>query len=304
MTARPTGSRRYPVDGVLLLDKPGGISSQTAVSRVKTLYNAAKAGHTGTLDPMATGLLPIAFGEATKFSSALLEAGKGYRATVRLGTTTTTGDLEGAVTATRPVAVDRAQIDAVLGHFRGVVVQKPPMYSALKHDGKPLYAYARAGQEIERDSRSVTIYTLDVEDYDAPDMKIVVQCSKGTYIRVLAEDIGKALGCGATLASLRRTHVGRFVVADALTFDVLEQVTAAERTGHLLPVDAMVTELPAVQLDTAETARVGQGRAVERAVSATGGLVRLYGPDGVFLGIADAPGSGLLRPHRLVATGR
>jgi tRNA pseudouridine55 synthase len=294
--------KREPVDGVLLLDKPQGISSQTAVSRVKNLYNAAKAGHTGTLDPMATGLLPIAFGEATKFSSALLDARKGYRAIVRLGTTTTTGDLEGTVTSSSPVDVDRALIDAVLDRFRGPLLQTPPMYSALKHEGKALYTYARAGQDIPREPRNVTIYVLDVEDYQSPDLTIAVHCSKGTYIRVLAEDIGKALGCGATLAGLRRTDVGRFAVADAVSFELLEAIGAAERTGHLLPVDAMVTELAAVELSSAASARVALGQAVDWEGAATNDLVRLYGPDGIFLGIADAHFAGSLRPRRLVAT--
>ena len=299
MTAGPR-RKRQAVDGVLLLDKPQGISSQTAVSRIKGLYNAAKAGHTGTLDPMATGLLPIAFGEATKFSSALLDAGKGYLATVRLGTTTTTGDMEGEVTATCAVDVDRSRIDAALAQFRGDIVQIPPMYSALKHQGKPLYAYARKGEEIAREPRALTIFTLEVEDYDAPDLKLFVQCSKGTYIRVLAEDIGKALGCGGCLAALRRTQVGRFRVEDAISFEVLAGMTDAGRAEVLLPVDSMVTELPAVQLDTAEMARVTHGQAVDRA-AVVGGLVRLYGPGGVFLGIADVPAGGLLQPRRLVA---
>lgn len=253
---------------------------------------------------MATGLLPIAFGEATKFSSALLEAEKGYLATVRLGTTTTTGDLEGAVIASCLVDVDRVRIDAVLERFRGPIVQTPPMFSALKHEGKALYTYARAGQDIAREPRPVTIYALDVDDYQAPDLVVTVRCSKGTYIRVLAEDIGTALGCGATLAALRRTAVGRFTVDNAVDFGILEQISAAERTGHLLPVDAMVTELPAVQLSSAASARVAQGQTVDWDVAATTDPVRLYSPDGIFLGIADAPFGGSLRPRRLVARGR
>ena len=299
MSAKPARAREA-VDGVLLLDKPSGITSQTAVARVKNLYNAAKAGHTGTLDPMATGLLPIALGEATKFSSALLDAGKGYLATVRLGTTTTTGDLEGEVTATRAVGVDRAQIESVLERFRGAIEQTPPMYSALKHQGKPLYAYAREGLDIERAPRTVTIEALDLEAFDPPDARLRVKCSKGTYIRVLAEDIGAALACGACLAALRRTEVDRFTVANAIALDALDGLTREQRRGALLPVDAMLLGLPAVALDAGATDRVLQGGQVAGG-RAEPGLVRLYGPDQAFLGVADAAPEGVLQPRRLVA---
>jgi tRNA pseudouridine55 synthase len=288
------------IDGVLLLDKPAGITSQTAVSRVKALYNAAKAGHTGTLDPMATGLLPIALGEATKFSSVLLDADKGYLATVRLGLTTTTGDLEGELIARREVDQAPPRIEAALEQFRGDIVQTPPMYSALKHQGRALYTYAREGVEIERAARSVRISTLTLQDYSPPDLRILVACSKGTYIRVLAEDIGKVLGCGATLAGLRRVQVGRFSVADAHSLGALAALNLAERREKLLSVDAMLTERPAMRLDEAQFARIAKGQAVE-CTTCTPGVVRLFDPQGHFVGIAQASDTGILQPRRLVA---
>ena len=300
MIANTARAPRVPIDGVLLLDKPSGITSQTAVAHVKNLYNAAKAGHTGTLDPMATGLLPIAFGEATKFTSALLDAAKGYLATVRLGTTTTTADLEGEVTAVRAVDVDRARVEAVLERFRGPIQQTPPMYSALKHQGKPLYAYARKGQEIAREPRAVTIAALELEAFDAPDLRLYVKCSKGTYIRVLAEDIGAALGCGACLAALRRTEVDRFTVTNAVGLDALAALTDAQRVGCLLPVDAMLLGLPAVALDAGGASRMLQGGHVAWE-GTEAGLVRLYGPEAAFLGVANAEPGGVLQPRRLVA---
>jgi len=301
VSAAQARRRREAIDGVLLLDKPAGITSQSAVARVKALFNAAKAGHTGTLDPMATGLLPIALGEATKFSSALLDAPKAYLATVRLGTTTTTGDLEGAVTGTSEVEADRARIEAVLTRFRGDIVQTPPMYSALKHQGRPLYAYAREGTDIERTPRAVTISALEIEGWEAPDLRIAVKCSKGTYIRVLAEDIGGALGCGGCLAALRRTEVGRFGLGEAVSWDALASMTAVERQARLLGVDAMIAELPALRLDAHNASRVALGQAVECPAPADG-LVRLYAPDGAFLGIGEAVSAGSLQPRRLVAT--
>lgn len=302
MTARSLRAKREAVDGVLLLDKPPGITSQSAVSRVKHLYNAEKAGHTGTLDPAATGLLPIALGEATKFSSALLDADKTYVATVRLGITTATGDLEGEVTAQSTVETDVDRIEAALAQFRGEITQVPPMYSALKHQGKPLYTYARQGKEIERLPRAVTISELTLEDYIAPDLVLTVACSKGTYIRVLAEDLGRALGCGAALAALRRTRVGRFDVADATGLEALAAASAPERLQKLLAVDAMIAELPALSLDAHQSSRVASGQGVECVESLAVGVVRLLGPGGEFLGIAESTGSGRLQPRRLVAS--
>jgi tRNA pseudouridine(55) synthase len=216
--------KRVPVHGVLLLDKPEGLSSNDALVRAKRLLNAEKAGHTGTLDPFATGLLPLCFGEATKFSQDLLEADKTYETTVQLGVSTNTGDTEGEVTATAEVAVTPAQIEAVLARFRGPIAQVPPMHSALKRDGRPLYEYARAGITLEREARQVVIHALELLSYEAPLLRLSVTCSKGTYVRVLGEDIGAALGCGAHLKTLRRTAVGRLTLEGAIT---LEQLGAA-----------------------------------------------------------------------------
>ena len=301
MTATRARAPRRRLDGVLLLDKPQGITSQTAVTRVKRLYNAEKAGHTGTLDPMATGLLPIALGEATKFSGALLDADKTYDATVRLGVTTTTGDLEGEVTQTCAAPeLENAALEEVLARFRGEIVQVPPMYSALKREGRPLYEYARAGTTVERAPRRVTISELALRGREGADVKIRVACSKGTYVRVLAEDIGQALACGACLAALRRVRVDGLDISDAVTLAALEGMSLAERDARLLPVDALVAGLPALTLDEACSRRVGQGMSVEAPDTERQGLVRLYGAEGRFLGLAHAA-DGRLQPRRMVA---
>ena len=222
------------VDGVLLLDKPVGFSSNDALIKAKRVLNAKKAGHTGTLDPFATGLLPLCFGEATKFSQDLLEADKTYETTVHLGQTTDTGDTEGEVIDTRDVDVTLDQIHAVLDKFRGPIAQVPPMYSALKRDGKPLYEYARAGITLEREARNVVIHKLELVSYEAPLLKLTVTCSKGTYIRVLGQDIGEALGCGAHLNALRRTQVG------PLTMDNMITLEAVSYTHLTLPTILLV----------------------------------------------------------------
>lgn len=299
MSDARTRAPRLAIDGVLLLDKPAGLSSQTAVTRVKALLNAAKAGHTGTLDPMATGLLPIALGEATKFSGALLDAGKSYVAILRLGQTTTTGDLEGEITDTRSVHTSHEAIAAVLNDFRGEIVQTPPMYSALKHAGKPLYKYAREGTQVERTPRRVTIGSLTLEDYSGGEARIAVSCSKGTYIRVLAEDIGKALGCGGCLAALRRTGVGQLDVRDAVTLEEFGALPQAERGARLLPVDTMLADLPVLELDQERAHRVAMGMAVQ-CEGAPGSLVRIYAPGHAFLGLGVTSPPGRLQPRRLV----
>jgi tRNA pseudouridine55 synthase len=290
---------RRRLDGVLLLDKPHGITSQGAVSRAKRLLGAAKAGHTGTLDPMATGLLPLAFGEATKFAQSLLDADKGYVADVRLGVTTTTGDLEGEVVATRPVDVDRERLERVLERFRGEIVQTPPMYSALKHQGKPLYEYARAGTEVAREPRRVTIHALELEGFAGDTARVRVACSKGTYIRVLAEDIGAALGCGATLAALRRTAVGVFSIDAAMTLETLEGLPPEQRLAALRPPDTLIQGLAAVALDAAQARCIALGQSVS-GVAGAAGLVRVYGPGAAFLGVGALGETGVLVPRRLV----
>ena len=290
-----------PVNGVLLLDKSTGITSNAAIQRVKRLFAAAKAGHVGTLDPLASGLLPVCLGEATKFSTDTFSADKSYQAEVLLGVTTATGDTEGEVTSRLAVAVSRDEVVAVLRRFTGVLAQIPPMYSALKHAGKPLYAYARAGQTVERIARSITIHEIALLGVAAERLTISVTCSKGTYIRVLAEDIGRALGCGATLAGLRRTRVGVFGVRDAVTLDQLEASSIAHRTAALLPVDTLVSGLPALVLTTDSVTRIVKGQSAQAAALGCEGTVRLYDPHGRFLGLGELLPGGRLLPKRLVA---
>jgi tRNA pseudouridine55 synthase len=291
------------VDGVLLLDKPVGLSSNDALIKAKRVLNAKKAGHTGTLDPFATGLLPLCFGEATKFSQDLLEADKTYEATVHLGITTNTGDTEGETIATADVNVTVEQIEAVLPRFRGPIMQVPPMYSALKRDGKAYYEYAREGITLEREARPVTILSLELIDYQAPFLKLKVTCSKGTYIRVLGEDIGHALGCGAHLNALRRIQVG------ALTMDGV--VTLEELQGHAAPhsllarVDALLSSFPAIQLTDELAKRFLHGQRLalgkeEVAVPAEQGRARIYHGDRL-LGTGILGEFSILAPERLIA---
>jgi tRNA pseudouridine55 synthase len=283
---------------VLLLDKPHGLTSNAALQGARRLYRAAKAGHTGTLDPLATGLLPVLFGEAAKFGGELLDADKTYAAAIALGAVTTTGDAEGEVTERRPVAVTRAAVEQVLDGFRGAGTQVPPMYSALKRDGRPLYEYARAGQSVDRPARPITIHALTLEALDGARLAVTVRASKGTYIRVLAEDIGRALGCGAHLARLRRVAIGPFSVADATTVEALERLDAEARDARLLPIDALIGHLRAATLPSAAAGRFAQGAAVESPVAAPG-RVRVYGDGGTFLGIGEAGPDGRLHPLRL-----
>ncbi len=309
MTTAPQRPRvpRRMLDGVLLLDKPIGLSSNDALIRAKRLYLAKKAGHTGTLDPLATGLLPLCFGEATKFSQDLLEADKTYEATMRLGIRTATGDAEGEAIETREVRADRAAIEAVLPRFLGEIVQVPPMYSALKRDGKPLYEYARAGQTVEREGRQVTILALDLLDCALPDVTFRVTCSKGTYVRTLAEDIGEALGCGAHLVALRRTGVGALTLEHAVTLDALSDAEASERDAWLQPVDALLSTFARVTLDADEAKRFRHGQRLRIAAALATGIeegarVRVYDDTGRLLGVARL-NDGVLAPERLVVTG-
>ncbi|HEX7643326.1 MAG TPA: tRNA pseudouridine(55) synthase TruB [Burkholderiaceae bacterium] len=307
MKQQQTKRVRVPVHGVLLLDKAAGLSSNDALIRAKRLLNAQKAGHTGTLDPFATGLLPLCFGEATKFSQDLLEADKTYETVVHLGVTTETGDTEGAVLETREVDVDIAQIEAVLQNFRGPIKQVPPMHSALKRDGKPLYEYARAGITLEREARQVTIHHLELLSYEAPMLRLRVTCSKGTYIRVLGEDIGKALDCGAHLQALRRTGVGSLKLEGATTLEAFGAIAENERAATLAPVDALLSTFPAVHLpeELAGRFRNGQRIALAKegvAVPAGEGRVRVYhAGNKQLLGTALMREFGVLAPERLVA---
>lgn len=288
------------VDGVLLLDKPIGISSNSALQKAKILYQAAKAGHTGNLDPVASGLLPLCFGEATKFSHYLLNADKTYQAEFTLGQTSTTGDSEGELSPPISVTVTQRDVGDVLSRFMGEISQIPPMYSALKFQGKALYEYARKGIEIERQSRQVVIYSLVQESFDGIHLRVTVKCSKGTYIRVLGEDIGRALGCGAYMSALHRTVTSRFVVADALTLTQLEEMDPVRRDAVLLPVDALITELPAIVLDADSAYYLRRGNPVWLPQQHIRGMARLYDQRNVFLGVGETLDDGKVAPRRLV----
>lgn len=294
-----------PLDGVLLLDKPSGITSNAALQKVRRLFRAEKAGHTGTLDPMATGLLPVCLGEATKFSHLLLEADKTYAATILLGVTTRTGDLEGKVTARFKVQATRDEIEHVLKDFVGEVLQTPPMYSAIKRAGQPLYKLARAGGEVPRAPRRIVIRSLTLLGREGDELKLFVSCSKGTYIRVLAEDIGSRLGCGACLSALRREGVGSFRLSQgAVTLERLGQMVPAERNALLLPEDALVSSLPRLDLDAEGALRLRHGQSVERSEAHTAGLARIYGPSREFLGVGEVTAPGRIEPRRLVSEAR
>ena len=286
------------IDGVLLIDKPYGWSSNKVLMKARWLLQAQKAGHTGVLDPLATGLLPICLGEATKYAQRWLDADKGYLATIHLGITTTTGDLEGERVSELPVTCNEADVLAALEKFKGQISQVPPMYSALKHQGKPLYEYARAGQEIEIQARTVTIYELQLLSCQLPVLEVRVRCSKGTYIRTLAEDIGKALGCGAHLAGLRRTGTGGFEIASAITLEALEAMNMEAREALLMPVDHLLGDLPMLTLPEAESVRLSHGQAVRH--NGQPGQQRVYGPDGRFLGLGELRDDGVLYPARMM----
>ncbi len=287
------------VDGVLLLDKPSGITSNLALQKARRLLDAAKAGHTGTLDPLASGLLPLTFGEATKFSADLLDADKAYVATVQLGVRTTTADADGEVIERRPVTVSRGQLEEVLSRFTGTIAQVPPMHSALKRDGKALYEYAREGVELERAPRTVRIDRLVLTRFEGDRAEIEVDCSKGTYVRVLAEDIGAALGCGAHLAGLRRTRVGRLTLEGSVTLAALEMMPPAVRREWLQPVDALIADVTRVDLGEAQARRFAHGNALD--IGGAPGRRRVYGPNDELLGVAELDEHGMLNPRRLIA---
>ena len=278
MTQLRTKVQRRPVHGVLLLDKPLGLSSNQALQKAKWLLRADKAGHTGTLDPLATGVLPLCFGAATKFSQISLDADKSYRATLKLGVTTTTADAEGEVLQERDVAVTRAELEAACARFTGAILQTPPMHSALKRDGKPLYEYARAGIEVEREARAVTIHAIDIVGGDHDSWTLDVRCSKGTYIRTLAEDIGEALGCGAHLSGLRRTGSGALSLNGAHTLEQLGAMSETELDAVLMDADTLLADWPVVRLGTEDAGRFLSG--VRRRLNlADAPAVRVYGPE-------------------------
>ena len=296
------------IDGVVLLDKPAGMSSQGAVTAVKRAFNADKAGHTGTLDPMATGLLPICLGEATKYSQDLLDADKTYIAKIQFGSRTDTGDAEGQVVETfelpqfaDPAAMQKA-LDQVISQFTGAIKQVPPMYSALKRDGKPLYEYARAGVELERTPREIIIHRIRWTDIEWPQATLEVSCSKGTYIRVLAEDIGAALNCGAYLIGLRRIEVGHLNLEQSFTLESIQK-GLQESSTYILPVDALLQTLPHLTVDEQQAKRLEMGQRVPLNLPSIEALVRIYRATAAphnFIGTADWR-SGVLHPKRLIS---
>lgn len=313
------------VHGVFLLDKPQGVSSNDIMQKVKRLFAANKAGHTGALDPLATGMLPICLGEATKFSQFLLDSDKRYRVTAKLGERTDTSDADGQVVQTRAVQVDLAQILAALEPFRGEIQQVPTMFSALKYQGKPLYEYARAGITVEREARPITIFALQFIDYQAPFLTLEVHCSKGTYIRTLIDDLGEALGCGAHVTMLRRLAVANYPSAQMLSIVDLQEIAEnlplvpSDNIGdntsdapqkivdfspldrHLLPMDSAVENLPIVQLSAAQSQAVGFGQRVKfDNPSQCFGQVRLYSDQQQFLGVAEIDANNVIRPSRMV----
>jgi tRNA pseudouridine55 synthase len=286
------------IDGALLLDKPVGLSSNAALQKAKKLLGATKAGHAGTLDPLASGLLIVLAGEATKFAGPLLDADKEYLATVKLGERTATGDAEGVVLERKAAHFVKAEVLAVLDRFRGEIAQVPPMHSALKHKGTPLYRLARRGHQVERPARRVRISALEMTGFEGSELRLRVLCSKGTYVRVLAEDIGEALGCGAHLSALRRTASGRLRVEDAVTLERLGEMSAAERRGRVLPLPALLEGLPRAELDAAEETRLRHGQALKLS-GLHAGLYAVVRPDGAVIGLGSADGAGALKPLRL-----
>lgn len=295
---KPRRAPRRRVNGVLLLDKPAGISSNAALQKARWLLNAEKAGHTGTLDPLATGLLPLCFGEATKFSGAMLDAGKDYIACVQLGVVTTTADAEGQVLETRPVTASCADVEALLPRFTGTIEQIPPMYSALKRAGVPLYSLARQGVEVDRAPRQVMIDTLQLLDWQTDRFTLRVACSKGTYVRTLATDLGEALGCGAHLAALRRTRVGNFDLSNAVSLAELETKTLPERDAMLQPSDTLLGRIQPVQLAAPLAECIMHGQPI-RNHDLPPGRYRLFAANG-FIGLGELGADGWLRPKRLV----
>ena len=288
------------VDGVLLLDKPVGLSSNIALQKAKRLYRAEKAGHTGTLDPFATGLLPLCLGEATKFSQFLLDADKEYLAEVKFGVRTSSGDPEGDVIAERPVNLGRSDVQAALAGFMGEIEQVPPMHSALKHAGRPLYEYARKGIEIERKARRVVVRELEIVAFSGDQCSLRVHSGKGFYVRALADDLGEVLGCGAHLQGLRRTGVGPFRIEQSQTLEGLTELDEAARDRCLMPADIMVEALPPLSLDLEAAWQICHGQPIWLPKLTVGCQCRLYAPDGRFLGVGEVNQDGKVAPRRLV----
>ena len=303
MTAKPA---KRPINGVLLLDKPEGLSSNTALQKARRLYNAEKAGHTGVLDPLATGLLPVCFGEATKFAQYLLDADKAYTATLKLGEASSTGDAEGEIIATARANISLTEFQTACQALTGDIRQVPPMFSALKHEGKPLYEYARKGIVIERKPRDITIYAIDITEFDAPKAVIDVRCSKGTYIRTLSEDIAKHIGTFAHLTALRRTETAGFTIRESYTLDALAELNETDRDALLLPCDALVRHLPKIELNDRAVAmlKCGQRPQFTENISAEQ-PIRVYDRSGTFIGLVEYQKEiGRLKALRLMNTAK
>ena len=293
------------VKGVLLLDKPLGLTSNDTLQKVKSLYRARKAGHTGSLDKAASGLLPLCFGEATKFSGFLLNADKHYRTIFQLGIQTSTGDAEGDIVFRGETGkLTRKRVETVLAGFLGTVMQVPPMFSALKHKGQRLYKLAHQGLEVDREPREITVHSMDLLEYRDDELELDIRCSKGTYIRTLAEDIGRELGCGAHVKALRRTGVGPYSDENTLTLPELESIAATGMQGLddlLLGIDSVVQDMPSVHLVDSVAYYLCQGQPVTVPRAPTRGMLRIYGEDGRFLGVGEVLADGRVAPKRLVA---
>ena len=298
---KPSGD---PVDGILLLDKPDGITSNDALQQAKKLLGAQKAGHTGSLDPIATGLLPLCFGASTRWAGYFLGADKRYRATIRLGETTETGDSEGEVVSTSEVSVTEGQLQETLRRFRGTYLQVPPMYSAIKVDGQPLYKLARQGKNVERQAREVTVHNLELATFDGRDVEVTLQSSSGFYVRTLATDLGEGLGTGAHVIALRRLGVASLVVEDSMTLDELTELPDyPERRARLAQVGDALNHLPAVELSIDAAFYLCRGQSVRAASLPKEGNVRLYSSSTGFLGVGVVDEPGMVAPERLVASG-
>ena len=297
--------RGRDIHGVFLLDKPQGMSSNDIMQKVKRIFQANKAGHTGALDPLATGMLPICLGEATKFSQFLLDADKRYLVTAKLGERTDTSDAEGQIVETREVKVKTPEILTALEQFRGDILQVPTMFSALKHNGKPLYEYARQGITVEREARPITLFELNFIEYNAPYLTLEVHCSKGTYIRTLVDDLGEALGCGAHVTMLRRTAVADYPTEKMLDWNALQALAEPQNLSSLdallLPMDTAVAKLPMLTLDESQTQGIGFGQRVKfNNPNSLQGQVRLFSHENRFLGVALIDENNVIRPQRLV----
>lgn len=303
--------RGRDIDGIVLLDKPLGLSSNDLLQKVKRLFHANKAGHTGALDPLATGMLPICLGEATKFSQHLLDADKRYRVTARLGQRTDTSDAEGAIISERPVSLTLAQLEPALEHFRGETQQVPSMYSALKYQGRPLYEYARQGIDVPRPCRPIKVYELLLVRWDQENVELEIHCSKGTYIRTIVDDLGEMLGCGAHVIALRRLAVAQYPAARMVTLEHLRALTGEQPTAPdtlaaldalLLPMDSAVSNMPEVNLPASVAGLVRMGQPVAISDELSPGLVRLTeGEQRRFYGVGEIMAIGRLAPRRLVA---